>query len=568
MPTVSPSRLPLVLTAVLAGVLVVLAALQWRWIGQWSDVEEARLQSALAVGAGDLDAAFSDALLGVADAFREMEVAETDAAEALATRWQVWAAEAPDPALLAAVYWVAPGPDPRLLRLDPEAPALREVAWPAALAPWQAHLADQPRTLATTPGTTLTVRFDDAERPASPPGIALPVLPGPGSASLPLRFVLLALDPEVLAAGLLPGLVAEHLVAAESFDVLVTGGAAPGDVLYASRPGLTADAFASPDLDQPFGPDAFSRLAVTLTAPVGGSPEIVELTALQSETNTAGRWRLRVQHEAGSIGAAVAGLRRRQLGLAFGVLLVLSAAAALLVRSAQAQRRLAQQQMEFVAGVTHELRTPLAVIRSAGENLADGVIDDPERARRYGALVRDESDRLGRLVEGVLALAGADTRTRAPVRLDLHAVIGEAVAQAQPVLDETGAALTVDVQDPLPPLDGDAAGLATALRNLLVNAARYGAGRVGLAVQPATHEGRAAVAFVVQDNGPGLDAADLPHLFDPFYRGAAAPTHAGAGLGLALVRRVAEAHGGTATARTAPEGGAVFTLTLPAAEGP
>ena len=554
-------RLPLLLVALLATVLVVLAGLQWRWIGQWSTVEEARQQRALAAAGDALDAAFSDPLRAAADAFGEVEAADEEAPAALAARLGTWQSDAALPTLLAGVYWVEPGPTPQLFRLDADAaPALRPVAWPEAWAPWRAFFANQPGRLSVPPGATATIRFSDADAPAVPPGLALPALPVPGPSPLPVRFVFLPLDANVLRTALLAPTL-DRLLDADAYDVLVTD--ADGSVLYASTPALDGEDLRAPDLGRPLGPGSLTNLGVTLEGTGGGRAELVELSAFMTR-DAGGPWRLQVQHRTGSIGAAVARLRWRQLGLAFGVLGVLAAAMALLVRSAGAQRHLAQQQLEFVAGVTHELRTPLAVIRSAGENLADGVVDDPERARRYGALVRDESDRLGGLVEGVLALAGADTRAPAPERLDLRAVVNEAARQARPVLDETGATLTVDVPDDLPPLDGDAASLATALRNLLVNAARYGGPAIALTARAAEQGGRPAVALAVADGGPGLDAADLPRLFEPFYRGAAAPKHAGAGLGLALVRRAAEAHGGTATAENRPEGGARFTLTLPA----
>src|SRR5204863_343747 len=134
---------------------------------------------------------------------------------------------------------------------------------------------------------------------------------------------------------------------------------------------------------------------------------------------TDGEWQLTVAHPAGSLDVAVARARRRSLAVSFGVLLLLAASVALLVVATHRAQRLARQQMEFVAGVTHELRTPLAVICSAGENLADGVIAERAQVRRYGRLIRGEGRRLAEMVEQVLEFAGAQRGRR---RLELRPI--------------------------------------------------------------------------------------------------------------------------------------------------
>src|SRR6185369_16185610 len=100
-----------------------------------------------------------------------------------------------------------------------------------------------------------------------------------------------------------------------------------------------------------------------------------------------GRWLVALKHRAGSLVAAVAAARRRNLAISFGVLLLLSVSVALILVSTRRAYALARQQMEFVAGVSHEMRTPLAVICSAGENLADGVIEESAQVKRYGSLI-------------------------------------------------------------------------------------------------------------------------------------------------------------------------------------
>jgi signal transduction histidine kinase len=389
--------------------------------------------------------------------------------------------------------------------------------------------------------------------------VLVPVLP-PGSADL--RFALVVLDGAVFSERVLPDLLAASLVGAELFEVRLISARDPSVVLYDEAP--EAGVFEAPDLDVGVGPGETQELAIAV--PPGSAFEtnreqvVEQMVTAGSEVPTQ-RWRLVARHRAGSVAAAAAALRHRQLGVAFGVLAVLAAAVALLVASARRERALAGRQLAFVAGVSHELRTPLSVLRTAGENLADGIVGDGG-VRRYGALIRDESQRLTEMVETVLTYAGADAATPFRTRVNLADILNDALAQARPVLDEAGATVDVALDPDLPALDADPAALATALRNLLGNAARHGGSTVRVSARPAEIGGAPAIAIEVADDGPGFD--DAEPVFEPFVRGrrAVEAQTPGSGLGLALVRRVAEAHGGTVAAAT--QGGAVVTLTLPA----
>ena len=117
-------------------------------------------------------------------------------------------------------------------------------------------------------------------------------------------------------------------------------------------------------------------------------------------------WVVLLQHSAGSLDAAVAQARRRNLWLSFGILSVLVVGVGIIVLNARRSERLAAQQMDFVATVSHELRTPLAVIRSAAQNLSAGVVHDASQAQRYGDLIEAEGRRLTDMVEQVLEYAG------------------------------------------------------------------------------------------------------------------------------------------------------------------
>jgi signal transduction histidine kinase len=282
-------------------------------------------------------------------------------------------------------------------------------------------------------------------------------------------------------------------------------------------------------------------------------------------------WQFVVQHSAGSLDAAVARARRRNLYLSFGILAVLASGVGLVVLNARRSERLAAQQMEFVATVSHELRTPLAVIRSAAQNLSAGVVHEAAQARRYGDLIEQEGRRLTGMVEQVLAYAGvSDARGLVSARpADLGAIVTDVLAAAEPLVSAAGFEQVVDIAPNLPPVVVDEAALRRAIDNLVTNAIKHGAdGRwLGVSVRRAPGPKQTdEIRIEVRDRGPGIDAQDLPHIFEPFYRGRPALDRQvqGNGLGLSLVKRIATAHGGRVSVESTPGAGTTFTLHVPA----
>jgi len=280
-------------------------------------------------------------------------------------------------------------------------------------------------------------------------------------------------------------------------------------------------------------------------------------------------WQLRLQHTAGSLDAAVGAARRRNLWLSFGILTALAASVILIVLNAQRWQRLAAQQMDFVATVSHELRTPLTVIRSAAQNLSAGVVHDSAQARQYGDLIETEGRRLTDMVEQVLEYAGlsGNRRPMAARPVDVTSLVRDVVSSSAALTEAEQIDVALDLPDELPLVLADEDAIRRALQNLLTNAVKYGAdGRwIGITALHAT--ARNEVQIAVSDRGRGIDANDLPHIFEPFYRGRYAVDQQihGNGLGLSLVQRIAEAHGGRVTVRSTPGDGTTFTLHLPAA---
>ena len=278
-----------------------------------------------------------------------------------------------------------------------------------------------------------------------------------------------------------------------------------------------------------------------------------DLTAFDAAVDPAA-WRLVVRDAHGSLEAAIEQARRRNLALAFGVLLILAGSFVLLLLATQRVRRLAAQQLEFVAGVSHELRTPLAVIQSTSHNLAQGVVKDPARVQQYGTAIQTEVRRLSHQLEQVLAFAGIQAgRKLYDLRpLDAGEICARALAEFASALTAEGWHIEQQLPADLPPVLADAQALESALKNLLHNAQKYAADGRWLRVS-ATHT-RNEVQITIADHGPGIAAADVKHLFEPFYRGqrVLASSVPGAGLGLSLVQRHLQAMGGRVTVKTAP----------------
>ena len=288
-----------------------------------------------------------------------------------------------------------------------------------------------------------------------------------------------------------------------------------------------------------------------------------------------GRWVLMAKHRAGSLEAAVAAVRQRNLLVCSSVLLLLTMAIGLIVVSARRALELARQQMEFVAAVSHELRTPVSVIGAAAGNLADGVVGDPARVRKYGETIQDEARRLAETVERVLQLAGiaAGRAAAAQVAVQPSDLVHDSVGACRTEIERAAVQVEIDIALDLPPVLGDVTALRSALQNLISNAVKYGGEARWLRVSAKSASGARGsgsgnknVIFTVEDHGLGIDADDRKHIFEPFYRGRTAVSEQiqGSGLGLNLVARIAEAHGGRVTVTSEPGKGSVFTISLPA----
>ncbi|NOK12184.1 sensor histidine kinase [Corallococcus exercitus] len=214
----------------------------------------------------------------------------------------------------------------------------------------------------------------------------------------------------------------------------------------------------------------------------------------------------------------------------------------------------------FTADAAHELRTPLTVILGETEVTLRRE-RTPEEYRRALGVVLDETQRLSRLVDALLQLARADAGTRVlmPEPVDLHLLARTALHRTEQLLAARGQRLTLELTGGPTRVQGSPVLLAHVLDNLLSNACRHARQRIRVALDATDTEARVTVS----DDGPGVDPAFLPRIFQRFARADAARTGEGTGLGLALSRTLAEAHGGTLDYARGSDGESRFTLHLP-----
>jgi len=570
----SESRATAVAAALLV-LLVLLATFQYRWLGQIADAErhelQARVDDAAHRIAGDFDRELRRAFVQ----FLVDPRAGRTAADSLPLKARVWRSSAQHPELIAAFFMFSP--ESGASRLDEETGELRPTDWP-----------DELRGLA-----------DSLEAEGGERHPARLIAQGASALVVPIRpsrpdlrnwgATILQLDREVLVAELLPELIATHLgdEAGGDFEVAVveleSRRVIHRSTQHAPLSKPPADAAArmfglgGPDGFSGLGrPDPRSRRSGGVRPPDGpaGHGERrppSDFTRPRSRrgggrprdrvaASAAPRWEILITHRAGSLDAVVARARTRNLVVSGGVLLLLAGSLVFLTQSNRRAHRLAKQQLEFVAGISHELNTPLAAIRSSGENLADGVVTDPGRVREYGVLIRREERRLSGLVEQVLDYAGLRSG-RDPVRdpVDMALAVGAALEDAETEIASAGCEVEVSLDSGLPNVVGDPAALRRAARNVISNAVKYGGGWVRVSVFCED----ALVVVRVEDRGPGIPGVERRRVFEPFYRGRSTASNVpGTGLGLSIVKDIVDSHGGKIAIRGAE--GCVIELRLPA----
>jgi signal transduction histidine kinase len=552
------------LVSLLAVLCCVVAILQYRWIGEISAVERTRLQDRLRDGLNSLRNTFGDEIRTDFSALQATgpEVERLGREEAYSERYLRWKSNG-KPIFRRIALAVLRDGVIELEDLDPVTGRFTPAPWPPDWADLHERLAER---LQDRPGPPVTSRNAILEMPRF----------GHGPGEHEQEWLLAALNIDYVRSVLLPGLLDRYL--GESgrlpFDAAVLSNSGPVFESSAGawkRIGSKGDASVMLDSGGPPEPGGFRGThsgGGPPGPPRGDHPGPPGGRGPRPMMGGGLGWTLQVRHHAGSLEALVEHARRRNLALSGGLLLLIVAAVAALVRFSRQAQRLAELQIHFVAGVSHEVRTPLTVIRTAAYNLRGRMAERPEQVERYGLLIQEESKKLDALIEHVLrfasAKAGHVVRRREPVQVDelIDGVLDSSAAAAR----RAGVVVEKAIAPDLPAVLGDEVAMRHALQNLFDNALKYGAeggNWVGVFAE-AVPDG---VEIRVADRGPGVPADEQAHIFEPFFRGRRAVNDQihGTGLGLDLVKKIVTAHGGTVRVKSAAGKQTEFVMRIPAA---
>ncbi len=277
-------------------------------------------------------------------------------------------------------------------------------------------------------------------------------------------------------------------------------------------------------------------------------------------------WRIEMAPpEAERLAAEARARRASDLTLIALMVATLLGGIAFLLYAIRSERRANQLKSDFISNVSHELKTPLSLIRMFAELIALGKLKTPEKGTEYAEIITRESERLSRLIDNVLDFARIE---RGKVAYEFKmGHLGEVVARAVDVyryrLEREGVRLKTDIADEIQETLLDENAMTLVLLNLLDNAVKYG-GEKGEIMVRLTGDAT-GLTLIVADQGPGIDRDEQKKIFDRFYRARSSrgKNTRGSGIGLSLVKHIAEAHGGRVTVDSTPGEGATFTVQIP-----
>jgi len=524
---------------------------QYLWLEELRTRERAQIEANMK----DSTQALSKRLLDeAAFTFSVFRIRREDLAhieEAFAERYRFWAASSSAPRSLRDVFLVLDG---KAKRWDGEAFVPAPNAHPnELLAPLAGDRARSFRVIDAQNDLFLFARYSPEEGGEC--------------------WIVAAIDKEAIRRELLPSLAAQSLQSGPVYRHRVLD-AQTSSIIYDSEP--DAGTFL-PDISFPLlSEKAMSSLRRRTLSAAGSAPDQVGPPFPDEDQQILFPYFvLQVMHKEASLSALARRAKTQNLAITLGTVILLGLAIVTLAETARRTQALATRQREFIATITHELKTPIAIISTAADNLSDGLIRDRAKAEQYGAMIKREAARLGASIEHFLLYASTDAVS--PRRMERCAVsdlVDSALRLTEIERGQLGFRTEVIVPDRPVHVLGDRLALESVFQNLVVNAVRHAASGkyLGIYVSCATSRGPGPrtrrVVVRVRDAGPGVRGRDARAIFEPFVRGkAAVETQVpGSGIGLSLARRILAAHGGTISLEgRGGSGGATFVVVLPIA---
>jgi signal transduction histidine kinase len=596
----------------MAALLLTVGFLQYRWTSQLTEATETRIGSNVESLMLDWHLDFYQSFAAICVALQVgPDSGEYDDWVAYTERYAHWNRSAAYPSLIQNLYILetSQGPSPRLLRLNPNQeqaipdssserlqPLLarleeRSADINVALRAWESPGRTRGPTIigdvAHTSGRSDTLtgwQFDQSVPAIVHPIIhhTLPLHAKPDRKGKRVDWIVVVLDLPTIQTQILPE-VTQRYIANNPYELGVGIGGNTDHLIYDSRHGANSTAFAHPDATMNiFGPPPESTEGYFWqTFKKGNSLTGVEWHSFSGPVwfpvirypEAEEPWTLILRNQDGPLEAVVAKLRRRNTLIGGLVLLLLAASMSVVVLASHRAQRLAKLEMGFVASVSHELRTPLSAILSAGENIADGLIDTRAGLTKYGAIITSQAAQLIDLVDQVLRFSSTrDGSQRYQLRrLEISDLLESVRENTAGLVLAAGFTVEQEIETDLPAVMGDRTALTRCLQNLVANAVKYSPSHRTIVIAAKLHESAAhkkQVRISVIDHGLGISPSELRYVFEAFYRSpqvASAQIH-GTGLGLALASEIAGAMGGTLSVESEIGKGSTFTLQLPVPE--
>jgi signal transduction histidine kinase len=281
-------------------------------------------------------------------------------------------------------------------------------------------------------------------------------------------------------------------------------------------------------------------------------------------------WKIEVSFtDASTVAASNSSLLKNLLVLGAAMILLLGALVFMFI-SAQKERALAERQADFLANVTHELKTPLSVMQAAGENLADGRVKDQDRLKSYGSHIYSEAVRLRKMIEKLLdvAKANAGQSLIEPKPVDIRQRLLSYLDEHRNYIQNKGFTVDTSITSDEAIVMMDPNSFDTILSNLVENAVKYSNEEKYLSVSLQQNHSSKEIELRVEDHGIGMSKKNMSNIFDKFFRAEDTLTAKtkGHGLGLSIVKNLVELNGGSISVESEPSEGSTFIVTFPILE--
>lgn len=542
---------------------------QFNWLEELQIREKTRIQSRMMDGAQSLSKRVKEELYYLPSVFRFRASEQNDIDSVIKERLDFWNYYSTAPELLAGLYLIE-GSDQTSLKWNG-----------ASFVPCK-----MPEGV-NIPDKTMDQRSFFSTRMIDSPSIAYLILPL-DTGDRKNALILCALDKTVLLNKVIPQIAEETLGDADAYAFRVVSSDS-GDILWTSDENPENPVFSRVDLDVPLisqfelpsfeqGPSLrLQRVEGDYVAVFSIVKQRIKIDESVPPGDVPPQLFMNLRLQIANRDASLASLSRRatiqNAVLSFGVVLLLVAVMIALVEANRRSNRLAKSQQEFIATVTHELKTPLAVISSAAQNLTDGLIRDQQKAEQYGTMIRKESTRLGASIEHFLLYSNTNSVTRTkPERIAVADLVNSALRFTEEERQLNGFRTEIVLPKDDTYVEGDRIALESVFRNLAQNVLRHaGEGKyLGVIVsvsEKKRRKGSETITVKVRDKGPGISAKEQKTIFEPFVRGRNAVNNQipGNGIGLNLVKRIVTLHGGSIELESKQNAGSTFVVTLPAA---